>query len=182
MRRHGVRTVRELNNFSSTAVGDYVSASSFFGRLEKPSGKVTVSVHGASQDDAFFRGFEEQNVFVERPANHKEAPIGEPGMGESARWPKSRLLSQQVTRGFDRTQVKVRNFPIRLGYVPLKLPFDIRNEIGRFESRRDSAEAKRSRTRWRTPAKSSVVNLLAGWSADSRSQASNSGVIGKVCR
>ena len=61
-------------------------------------------------------------------------------------------------------------------------PFLVGNEIIRLEDAHEAGELVRERARSRMPAKSRFVNGVVGLSADSNSQASNSGIEVKAIR
>src|SRR5436190_4596745 len=86
------------------------------------------------------------------------------------------MSSEELAVGFDGGQVSLSHVPVRVEHVPLKLPFNVRDEIVRLADAHFLPDCVRSRTLSRMEVKSSRVSGLAGFSAASNNQASNSGV------
>src|ERR1035441_4281959 len=97
-------------------------------------------------------------------------------MSESATRSQSRMLSQKPARGFHGIQQMIGHLPAGVRQLPLGLPLEVGDEIVRFADAHDPAAGGRARTRFRMAAKSFSVSVVAGLSAASNNQASNSGV------
>src|SRR5438034_10987416 len=97
-------------------------------------------------------------------------------MNEAAARPKLRVPAEELTGGFHRGEVVFRHIPTRVDCISLELPLHVRKESVRFADVHDAVDWMRARTRSRIMSKSAPVSGVAGWSAASNSQASNSGV------
>src|SRR5207244_2093924 len=100
-------------------------------------------------------------------------------MSETAQRSKVRVFSEQSAGGFQRVQVTFRYLPASVGHIPLELPLNVGDEIVRLAEAHEAVGFTRARARARMVSKSSLLNGLVGRSADSNSQASNSGVTSK---
>jgi len=87
-----------------------------------------VAVHGPPKDDFFGENFIKQNMFAERPKNHKVPPRLQLWVGKSTLGTQAGLKRKQMTSSFDGVEISVSNFPVRIGRVPLVLAFDVGNE------------------------------------------------------
>src|SRR6266567_1584488 len=97
-------------------------------------------------------------------------------MNEAAARPKLRVLAEEFTGGFHCGEVIFRHIPTRVDCIRLELPLHVGKECVRFADAHDGVDWVRARTRSRMVSKSAPVSGVAGCSAASNNQASNSGV------
>jgi len=137
--------------------------------------QVTMPMHGPTHHDFAGENFVKEDMPFERTENEKETPVVQPRVGKAAVWTKRRMLPEELASRLHRVEIKIGHFPTRIQHIPLKLPFNVGNELVRLADVHAAGVWTRVRTRSRMPRKSAAASGETGLSAASNNQASNSG-------